>query len=75
VEFPVTIIERAGVRRTRCNVPAVASGCALRGWLTRALDLGDPAAWHLKIRRRSWSLGVSRIPLRDGDSLYLIRRP
>jgi hypothetical protein len=75
VTFPVTIIERAGVRRTCCTVPRVTSAGALRRWLTRALDLGDPAAWGLRIRRRPRALGVALFPLCDGDHLYLIRRP
>jgi hypothetical protein len=75
LEVHVTIIDRAGVRRTSCSVPMIISESALRRWLTKALDLGDPAAWHVNIRRRSPSLGVLSVPLCDGDHLYLIRRP
>jgi hypothetical protein len=75
VEFPVTIIERAGVRKTCCTVPAFSSGGALLRWLTWALDLGDPAAWHVKVRRRPRMLGVPPVLLCAGDRLYVIRRP
>jgi hypothetical protein len=74
VEFPVTIIEQAGVWKTRCIVPAVTSGGALLRWLTWALDLGDPAAWHVKVRRRPRLLGVPSALLCAGDRLYVIRR-
>jgi hypothetical protein len=75
VEFPVTIIERAGMRKTCCTVPAVASGGALLRWLTQALELGDPAAWHVKVRRRPRLLGAPPALLVAGDRLYLVRRP
>jgi hypothetical protein len=47
LEVHVTIIDRAGVRRASCDVPVVTSVSALRRWLTKALDLGGPVAWHV----------------------------
>jgi hypothetical protein len=74
VTFPVTIIEPAGVRKICCAVPGVTSAGALRRWLIQALNLGDPAAWGLKIRRQPRTLRASTFPLHEGDRLYLIRR-
>jgi hypothetical protein len=75
VTVPVTIIEQTRVRKTCCTVPRATSASALRRWLTQALDLGDPAAWGLRIRRQPRTLHASTLPLHEGDHLYLIRRP
>jgi hypothetical protein len=75
VEFPVTVIEQIGVRRIYCRVPRLSSRSAVRSWLARVLDLGDPAAWHMQVRRQPELFNSTGGLLCAGDRLYLIRRP
>jgi hypothetical protein len=75
VTFPVTVIDHEGIRRACCSVPRFASRAALRRWLARVLDLGDPAGWHMAVRRQPGFLGPQTGLLCAGDRLYLIRRP